>query len=494
MAGRLLRAPVALVIAVVLGACATTTAPVASHTPTPLAGALSQGLIAYASNGGIGVLDPQTGKTVQIVTLAPGAFRVAGPVWAHAPGLAYPVIYFAIHDNRPMESRNTSGVIPYDWIFRADPFTGDLTPLAAQADLESEGPFGLVANAHFLALTVGCCTDYQVDVLDLTRPNAKVRVLTRPPDQPALFTEGAEPGLNGLIAVRGFATGAWYFLNPTLGVLHKFPLAPGADDGPVAFNAAGTMAAVSLLDHGAVIEPVNLAPILETPSTAPETSATAAPSPSSSASPSPSASVVPPRRVNSKLPHVDSLAWSPDSTQLAIAVSGQIQIYAVAGKDGDKPLAQYAAGGGVTGIDWSGPLLDRTPASIKPAPKPQTFVDALLAATKLPQAADTPQNRPLTNIYLWSFDSSKASPIASITDATPDVLAKYPPLAAIVDYHHWTAQDPWAMVGGCIRYRVVISGSIKPVAATFGLTSNALCSAQTASPSASASTSPSKSP
>lgn len=492
MAGRLFRAPLALVIAVVLGACATSTTPVASHTPTPVAGALSRGLIAYGSSAGIGVLDPQTGKTAPIVTLPPGAFRIAGPVWAHAPGLAYPVIYFAIHDDRQLESRNTSGVIPYDWLFRADPFTGELTPLAAQADLESEGPFGLVANAHFLALTVGCCTDYEVDVLDLTRPNAKVRVLTSPPDHPALFTEGAAPGLNGLIAVRGSATGAWYFLNPSLGVLHKFPLAPGADDGPIAFNSAGTMAAVSLLDHGAVIEPVNLARILETPPASPDASQSPAATTAAPASPSPSASVVPPRRVNSKLPHVDSLAWSADSTQLAIAVNGVIQLYAVAGKDGDKPLAQYAPGGGISGVDWSPPLFDRTLADVKAAPKPQALVDALLASTRLPQAADTPQNRPLTQIYLWAFDSSKPSPIASITDATPDVLARYPPLAAIVDYHHWTAQDPWALAGGCTRYRVVITGSIPPVASTFGLATNALCSAPaaSASPSAPASKSP----
>jgi hypothetical protein len=481
MTQRLIRASVLLAIAIVAGACASTSNPVAPVTPSPVAGALGQGLIAYASGTGIGVIDPISGKSTQLAALPPGAFRVAGPVWAPAPEVAYPVIYFAIHDDRPMESRNTSGVIPYDWIFRADPFTGQLTPLGAQADLESEGPFGLVANSHFLALTVGCCTDYQVDVLDLTRPNARVKVLTSPPNQPALFTEGAAPGLNGLIAVRGFATGAWYFLNPTLGVLHHFPLSPGADDGPVAFNASGTMAAVSLFQGGPVIEPVNLAPVFASPSTSPVASGSPAAAATPSPRPSPSSSSVAPRSLNSKLLHVDSLAWSPDSSKLAIAVNGQIQVYAAAGKDGDKPVAQYPVGGGVTGIDWSAAISDRTIGDIKATPNPQTLVDALLAATKLPTAADTPQNRPLTQIYLWAFDSSKPSPIASIADATAEVLAKYPPLAAMVEYHHWTAQDPWALTGGCIRYRVVVTGSIPPVASTFGLTSNALCSAPAAS-------------
>jgi hypothetical protein len=490
---RLIHASLAVVAGLGLGACAAGgSSSAASHTPTPVSGALTQGLIAYSSGTAIGVLDPQTGKTAQIAALAPGAFRVAGPVWGPAPGIPYPVIYFALHDDRPMESRNSPGVIPYDWVFRADPFTGKLSALGAQADFESEGPFGLAANAHFLALTVGCCTDYEVDVLDLTRSNAQLKVLTAPPDQPALFTEGAAPGLDGLIAVRGFATGAWYFLNPSLGVLNKFPLAPGADDGPVAFSPTGKMAAISLIDHGAVIEPVDLAPILASPS--PSTSASASgaaqesPPAKAGASPSASPSVAAPRHVNSRLPHVDALAWSPDSSQLAVAVNGAIQVYAVAGKDGDNPLAQFPAGGGVTGIDWSAAIPDHSLADVKPAGSPQAVVDALLAATRLPAAADTPQLRPLTQIYVWAFDSSKASPLASISDASAATLQKYPPAAAIVNYHHWTAQGAWPLAGGCIRYRVVIAGSIPAVASTFGLDSNIACNVP---PSASPSGSPS---
>ena len=79
-------------------------------------------------------------------------------------------------------------------------------------------------------------------------------------------------------------------------------------------------------------------------------------------------------------------------------------------------------------------------------------VDALLTATRLPTQADTPQNRPLTKAYVWQFDSTKTSPIESITDATPDVLSKYPPLAAGVVFHHWSAIDTWALQGGCYRY------------------------------------------
>jgi hypothetical protein len=477
---RLVRAPSLLLIAAfVLAACnGSTSAP--QRSPSPVAGALSDGLIAYVSVSSVGVIDPSTGKSMVVAPLPPNnALRVSGPVWGPAPDLPYPVVYFSVHDDRPQERRTSPGVVPYDWLFRVDPFKGTIEPLAAGADFESEGPIGLAANAHYLALTVGCCTDYQVDVLDLTQRSAQIKILTRPPSQPPLFTEGAAPGVDGLIAVRGAATGAWYFLNPSLGVLNAFPLKAGQDDGPIAFSPDGTMAAISLIDHGALIEPVNLAPILPSPSTS---TASASPAASPSAKASATASPVQPWHVNSKLHHVDSLAWSPDAKTLAIAIDGGIQLYATTGKDGDAPLKTYTPAPGVTGVDWSGPIAAHNLADVKTAANPETFVDALLDATKLPAAADTSPQRPLTKIYMWSFDSSKASPIAAITDATPAVLQKYPPLAASVNYDHWAPNDWWALTGGCIRYRVVVTGTIAPTASTFGLQSNAPCLGASPSP------------
>jgi hypothetical protein len=463
----------------VLASCSgSTSAP--QQSPSAIAGALNGGLIAYVASQGVGVIDPGTGKSAVVAPLPQGgAFRVAGPVWGPAPDVAYPVIYFAIHDDRPPERRTSPGVVPYDWLFRVDPFKGTIEPLAAGADFESEGPIGLVANAHYLAMTVGCCTDYQVDVLDLTQRSAQIKILTRPPDQPALFTEGAAPGLDGLIAVRGAATGAWYFLNPSFGVLNQFPLKPGPDDGPIAFSPDGTMAAISLIDHGALIEPVNLAPILPSPSTS---AASGPPVASPTAKASPTASPVQPRRVNSKLHHVDSLAWSPDAKTLAIAIDGALQLYAAAGKDGDPPVKTYSPAPGVTGVDWSGEIAGHSLAEVKAADNPQKLVDALLTATALPAAADTPANRALTRVYLWAYDSSKPSPIASLTDATPAILQKYPPLAAQVNYDHWAPLESWALTGGCTRYRVVVTGSIAPAASTFGLQSNAPCLGASPSP------------
>jgi hypothetical protein len=454
--------------------------PIVTHSPSVVQGALSEGLIAYLGDKGVGVLDPTSGKSTLVAPLpAGGAFRASGPVWATAPGVPYPVLYFTIHDDRPAESRTTPpGVIPYDWLFRADPFAGTVEPLAASADLQSEGPFGLVANARYLALTTGCCANYEVDALDLTRPSAGLKVLAKPPTQAALFTEGAAPGPDGLIAVRVVGTGAWYWLNASAAVLNPFPLSPGPEDGPIAISADGTLAAISLPDQGPIIEPINVATPVASPS--PVTSGTAAPAATPThASPVPSAA---PRHVNSKLPHADGLAWSPDAKQLALAVNGEIEIYAANGADGAAPVGRYLTGNNVVGIDWSGPISHQSLALVKPDTGPQSFVDALVDETKLPAAADTAANRPLTKVYLWQFDSSRPSPIATIADATPAILQQYPPLPARVSLHHWAASNSWQLLGGCFRYRVVITGSVAPTASTIGLASNAACNAPAVSP------------
>jgi hypothetical protein len=453
-------------LVVLLAACAGGGTPVADVTPSPVEGALGQGLIAYVAGNGLGVLDPTTGKSTLVAPLpAGGAFRISGPVWAPAPGFSHPMLYFTIHDDRPAERRTTPGVVPYDWLFRVDPFAGTITPLAASYDFQSEGPFGIVANGHYLALTVGCCTSYEVDALDLTKSTAGIKVITKPPSQAALFTEGAVPGDGGLVAVRAFATGLWYWLNLDANVLHAFPLKLGPDDGPIAISADGTTVAVSRPDHGPVIQPIDV----NVPA------AGASPSPAttpSAATPTPQTA---PHAVNSKLPHADALAWSPDATLLALAVNGGIQIYKASGKDGTPAVKSYLVRKGVSGVDWSGPISGQSFASVKAAPGPLASVDALLKATRLPAAADSPAGRYLTKVYLWQFDSSKTSPIASIADATAALVQQYPTIAATVVFHHWAPSASWALLGGCRRYRVVIKGSVPATASTFGLGSNELC-------------------
>ncbi len=457
----------------------------AVHSPSALTGGIPGGLIAYSATAGIGVLDPATGKSTILAAFpAGGAFRASGPVWGPAPNLDYPVIYFTVHDDRPPENRTTAGVEPYDWLFRLDPFTGVLDPMAASFDPQSEGPIGLVANHHYLAMTMGCCASYEVDAFDLTQPSGSMKVLSRPPAQAPFFTEGVAPGTSGLVAVREFGSGTWYWLNADAGVLNPFPLTSlGTDDGPISITPDGTMVAVALPDHGATIQPINL----NLPLASPSGGAAASASPAASASAAPSAhptAAAPPHHVDSRLPHPDGLAWSPDAKQLALAVNGELDVYSASAADGTAPSAKFLSGAGVLAGSWSEPILGRSATSLKPSAGPQAMVDALLAATKLPAAADTPANRPFTKIYVWQFDSSRTSPIAAIADATPAILAKYPPLAAGVAFHHWAASDTWALLGGCYRYRVVVTGSIPPVASTVGLPTSTLCFGAKASPSA----------
>jgi hypothetical protein len=469
----MLRTFAAFAAILILGACNGSTAAPPPKSPTPLTGGLTGGLIAYAADQGIGVLDPASGKSQIVAPLAPGAFRVAGPVWGPARGVDHPVIYFTVHDDRPAETRTASGVVPYDWLYRVDPFAGTIDPIAASQDSQSEGPIGLVANSHYLGLTVGCCTSYEVDSLDLTLASAAIKPLAKPPAQPAFFTEGIVPGESGLLAVRQFGTGTWYWLNADAQVLNPFPLMLGTDDGPIAITPDGTTVAVAMPQNGALIEPINSALPIASPSPAATTSPSTKTTPSGHATPT----VTAPKKINPSLPHPDGLSWSPDGATLAVAVNGELQLYNAAAAAGTGPANRYLTGGNVIGISWSAAIPDRTYAGVKAGPAPQANVDALLTATKLPAAADTPANRPLTKVYVWQFDSAKTSPIALIADATPDVLAKYPPMNAGVVFHHWAATDSWALLGGCYRYRVVITGSVAPAASTVGLTGSAPCTA-----------------
>lgn len=472
----MLRSAAALAVVLTIVSCSGSAAPPSRSSGARTAG-LSHGLIAYVGDKGVGVADPATGQGTIVAPVPPGAFRISGPVWAPARGVDHPVIYFTVHDDRPAESRNSTGVVPYDWLFRVDPFAGTIDPIAASQDSFSEGPFGLVANERYLGLTVGCCTSYEVDALDLTQASGALK--KQSPAQANFFTEGIAPGTSGLVAVREAATGTWYWMNVDAGVLNPFPLSLGTDDGPIAISADGTLAAVALPDHGAVIQPINSALPVASPTPGVSASPTASSSPSSHPTPALSA----PKHVNSKLQHPDGLAWSPDARQLAVAVNGEIELYDSSSPDGP-PATKFLGGQNVVGVAWSRPISDRSLATLKPSPGPQEMVDALLQSTALPAAADTPQNRPLTRIYAWPFDSSKASPIEAITDATPAVLAKYTPLTAAVVFHHWAATDTWALLGGCYRYRVVVTGSIPPTASTIGLAGNTPCTARpTPSPS-----------
>src|SRR4029077_4929996 len=132
--------------------------------------------------------------------------------------------------------------------------------------------------------------------------------------------------------------------------------------------------------------------------------------------------------------------------------NGELDVYSAADPAGNAHANRYLAGSNVGRGAWWGAIGGETFAGVKASAGPQAIVDGLLAATRLPTAADTAANRPFTKVYVWQFDSTRTSPVAAIRDATSDALARYPPLAAGVALHHWAAIDTWALLGGCYRY------------------------------------------
>src|SRR5207237_8617336 len=95
-------AAIAAAVLLLLACSSTPASPV--HSPSPFTGGMTEGLIAYVADQGVGVLDPTTGKSVIIAPLQPGTFRVAGPVRAPAPAGNQPVRDFTEPAVRPPQS------------------------------------------------------------------------------------------------------------------------------------------------------------------------------------------------------------------------------------------------------------------------------------------------------------------------------------------------------------------------------------------------------
>src|SRR5213076_497457 len=77
-------AAIAAAVLLLIACSSTPASPV--HSPSPFTGGMTEGLIAYVADQGVGVLDPTTGKSVIVAPLQPGTFRVAGPVCGARPG------------------------------------------------------------------------------------------------------------------------------------------------------------------------------------------------------------------------------------------------------------------------------------------------------------------------------------------------------------------------------------------------------------------------
>jgi hypothetical protein len=436
------RSAAAAVCAVLLLASCTagTTTAHPSHPAAGVPGGLTGGLIGFRSSQGIGVLDPASGKSMIVVPLAATPyFRVIGPVWGPAASGRGEALYFTLHDLRTPETPRSQGIVAYDWLFRADPFSGRLEPLAASPDASTDGPVSLAASRSDLAFTTGCCGDYDVDVVGFGKtPQAPARI-PRAVGEQGYVVEAASP-VTGWFVLQN-ADGTWEWLDPRSQRAEAFPYPLQPQDGPVAISADDRLAAVAgarvqLGDarSGGQLRP--LEGVAGTPA---------------------------------------ALAWSPSSSRLALALGGGVEVVAVADKAGAP--ASLLPGAGVTGIAWSDPLGSVTFASVKAVPPPQGTVDALLAATALPAADDSVSGRARTKVYLWRYDlkqaGAAASPVATVTSAGAAFLSSHPPLAATVLWHHWAAGE-W-LLGGCYRYRAIVAGATSSLASTISLGDPGVC-------------------
>jgi hypothetical protein len=426
-----------ILAAALLGACAagtTTSQPRPTPKASPVAGGLTAGLIAYRSAQGIGVLDPNSGKQVLVVPISGQQFRIAGPVWGPSARAGAQALYFTLHDDRVQESARSDGVVAYDWIFRADPFTGALEPIAAAPDQASEGPVNLVGGPHELAYTVGCCGDYSVSRMRFASPPEPPRALQQLAGAGSIYVEGISP-LTGWLVVRS-SGGSWAWYEPDGGTTQELNVGLKADDGPIAISEGDRLAAIS----GGKVQTADLKAGGQFHSL-----------------PSGMAAV--------------SLDWGPES-RLALANGGGLTVIEAAVEGATPaPPSHYLAGTGVSAVSWSEAMPGLTLAGVKPVPGPQALVDGLQAATRLPAGDVSVGDRARTKVYVWRLDlkqpGAATSQVATVTKVTPAFLAQHPPLAASVLWHHWSAAD-W-LLGGCYRYRVLVTWPSGSVASTMSL-------------------------
>jgi hypothetical protein len=437
------RALTVVLAAALLAACAGGTAvpqPAASPKASAVPGGLTSGLIGFRSSKGIGVLDPNTGKQALVVPLSGQQFRVTGPVWGPAARAGSEALYFALHDDRPQESARSDGVVAYDWIFRADPFSGALEPIAAGPDAASGGPVNLVAGLRRLVYTVGCCGDYSVRQLRFATPAEAPTALEQLAESGSIFAEGISP-LTGWIVLKS-SGGTWAWYEPESGRTEPLGVGLKADDGPVAISDVDRLAAVV----GGKVELADLKAGGQL-----------------RALPVAGGGVV-------------SLAWGPRS-RLALAANGALTVIEAAAEGvTPAPATHYLNGAGVSAVSWSREMPRLALAGVRTAPSPQALVDGLLAATRLPPGVVSVGDRARTRVYLWRLDLKQpaaGSELATVTKVSPAFVDQHPPLETSVLWHHWAAAD-W-LLGGCYRYRVVVTWPSGSAASTVSLGDQASC-------------------
>ncbi len=368
----------------------------ASMAPYPRLGRrLGASLIAFLDQAGIGVLDPANGGWSMLAQFPVPKYGFSGPVWGPAPGGGRPDLYFSVKQ-RPF----------YDWVFRADPWAGTLSTLAALNDPATGGPSGLAVAGDALGFTFGCCEDISAYAVPLGGRWAPEVLFSPPPRSvETSFMEGGAP--DGRFVVWVGWPGArrprppWHWASAT-GATSPFPVpaSVGRASGPVSFSPGEAQAAVALASGGLGVW--------------------------SLAHPGSGMSVV-----GKSLGQAAAVSWGPLAGAVAIAAGGALRILSPT-PGGALPSAiasgDLLAGQGVREVSWSGPLAAGAFGSLRPVPPFSADGQDLWAATKEPAGTK--------KVYVWQFDAQEVgntTAAISTISGTPSraTLQSFPPLAVI---------------------------------------------------------------
>jgi hypothetical protein len=213
--------------------------------------------LAFVDQHGIEVADAVSGRVRLVVPIpspalgnsGTGEFLVDGPVWSRTPGVGHPVIYFALS--------GLSGQPHYgDVFFRADPFTGDLSVLAAVPDATGQTQ-ALAAVPGELLYTSGCCEDIGIDGLRLALGGRPQPETVESPVGGMWFSLGAT--LDGRLAAAhtvmgpggAFRSRAYVWVDPTGPTTSPLPVPRSISSGQssiadMAVNATGKIEALAV--------------------------------------------------------------------------------------------------------------------------------------------------------------------------------------------------------------------------------------------------------
>jgi hypothetical protein len=419
---------------------------------------LSNGLIGYQNGSGIGVIDPITGQhrillrvpanSLPLDVSHPGQqsrpFRVEGPVWGPSPGSRLPSLYFSLYDDRKWE---TDSLAHYSWLFRANPFTGSLQPLAVRVAITDDGPESLVAYRGGIAFGLGCCQRLGIVTLPLDRTGQphSPRSLFLP--NRMLFPLGGSLGgrvvallyrLGNTPHQQGTTRVVW--LDPRKERLSRFALPAGIKSNHVhvvAFTPDGKKMALA-------IGPGQIAIFVHTP------------------------------HPTLRLVHIpfqsvpSNLAWAPNGQELAVRnVAGRIFVLRLMSHVTTmQTLLLHSTGS----ISWSSELPMTDLHDLHTLPSPIPFVDGLLHVTHLPHHVYGYVHHPgaAVAVHLYPFDPHTPAAIRSkIASATRPLSEAYPSLPTLTDDYYW-APRTW-LLGGAHHYRVIITGYSHTIAFTVEL-------------------------